>query len=116
MAQIGNQFMLPTLSASPDKGSIMLKPILLPLLALFSLNCAPRPSQVIPNNEQVKAILQEFSNLRVRLYLNNGEAADNATLLSTICRQKGLSFNGFKSELEKTQPEVYEKFFPGIEN
>ena len=108
--------MLPTLSASPDKGTIMLKTILVLLITVFFLNCAPQPSQVIPTKEQVKAILQEFSNLRVRLYLNNGEAADNATLLSTICRQKGLSFNGFKSELEKTQPEVYEKFFPETEN
>ena len=108
--------MLPNLSASPDKGIIMLKSILLLFFTFFSLNCAPQPSQVIPTTEQVKAILQEFSNLRVRLYLNNGEAADNATLLSTICRQKGLSFNGFKGELEKTQPEVYEKFFPETEN
>lgn len=94
----------------------MFKYTLFVLFTIFSLNCAPQPSQVIPTTEQVKAILQDFSNLRVRLYLNNGEAADNANLLSTICRQKGLSFQGFKDELEKTQPEVFEKFFPRTEN
>lgn len=80
-------------------------------ILFLALGCAGKPVESAPTSADVEKVLLSFSDTRLKLYLVNGEAPDNATLLQSLCRQNGISFIDFKNKLSKDKPTIYAKLF-----
>ena len=79
----------------------------------FSIySCYPEIKKRTFSNEELDAIVQEFTNARIHQYLyTNGEPKDNASLMVILIKEHGYNYKIFIEQFQKDKPALYQKLF-----